>query len=667
LILIDLFRSFEGSLFFIFYEGAFMKKIIRIILIFIIICVSSYAQQWDWTIISNTLNNQPTFSYGSGGHSLVTDNSGNIYLGGNLSDSISLGDTIIYSKVGETELLAIKYSPLGSPLWIKHTGGNDNGNHVSGIGLDDFGNTYITGITNDTCYFDTILTNSNGLNPSFFIAKINTEGEFEWAKVAGRNLLWAYSIGNSITISEQNEIYVAGVFSYELFLQGTHLNTYGGRDIFVAKYDQNGYLQWVKQAGSIYDDTPSSIAVDSNGNCYVTGQIENNARFGQFTVLTNGTSIDGFITKLDNDGNFLWAKSFGSNHFDIGTSISYFSEGYLFLTGQINGTAFFDNITVQHNGGNDIFIARYDLNGNISLAKGFGGNNNENANNIFINNLGNILVTGEFEGIGVFDTTHLNSLGHTDLFAAEFNFECNLDWVIQYGTDLIDFGYAISADRFDNVFVAGAVGGYQGSLGILDRSIFLGKIKNPITPVELTIFMAIVSNSSVQLSWSTATELNNHGFEIERSLDKTIWATIGFREGYGTTSEPQDYTYSDDISEISSSKLYYRLKQIDFNGSFEYSKIVEVEIAPTKFTLRQNYPNPFNPSTSIQYTIASRQFVTLKVYDVLGKEITALVNEEKSAGSYNIEFNASHLATGIYYYQLRAGDYVKTKKMILLK
>ena len=186
-------------------------------------------------------------------------------------------------------------------------------------------------------------------------------------------------------------------------------------------------------------------------------------------------------------------------------------------------------------------------------------------------------------------------------------------------------------------------------------------------PVELISFDVIYSNSSIKLKWLTATELNNHGFEIERSLDKTNWATIGFREGKGTTSEPQDYTYSDDISEISSSKLYYRLKQVDFNGTFEYTKIVEVEIAPTKFALQQNYPNPFNPSTKISWQSPVGSWQTLKIYDILGKEIATLVNEEKPAGNYEVDFNASQLASGIYYYQLRAGDYVETKKMILLK
>ena len=113
------------------------------------------------------------------------------------------------------------------------------------------------------------------------------------------------------------------------------------------------------------------------------------------------------------------------------------------------------------------------------------------------------------------------------------------------------------------------------------------------------------------------------------------------------------------------------LLKLDFDGNFKYSDIIEVEITPLEFSLSQNYPNPFNPSTSIKYAIGSRQFVTLKVYDVLGNEVAILVNEEKPAGSYEIEFKSSvgshQLASGVYYYQLRAGDFIQTKKMILLK
>lgn len=189
-------------------------------------------------------------------------------------------------------------------------------------------------------------------------------------------------------------------------------------------------------------------------------------------------------------------------------------------------------------------------------------------------------------------------------------------------------------------------------------------------PVELTSFTSSVSINDVTLNWLTATETNNQGFQIERRnvQDESYddWNSFGFVTGNGTTTEPQSYSFAD--KNLEAGKYQYRLKQIDFDGTFEYSNKIEVEInVPLKFSLGQNYPNPFNPSTSIQYAIASRQFVTLKVYDVLGNEIATLVNEEKPAGNYDVEFNASHMASGIYYYQLRAGEFVETKKMILMK
>jgi Secretion system C-terminal sorting domain len=188
-----------------------------------------------------------------------------------------------------------------------------------------------------------------------------------------------------------------------------------------------------------------------------------------------------------------------------------------------------------------------------------------------------------------------------------------------------------------------------------------------IVPVELLSFSASVVADVVTLSWSTATELNNRGFEIEKSSDKTIWRTIGFKEGKGTTSEPQHYSYSDLLLEKSPSKLYYRLKQLDFNGSFEYSSIVEVEIAPSEFSLAQNYPNPFNPSTTIGYGIKEKGEVMLAILNAIGEEIAVLVSEEKEAGYHTVEFNAAKLPSGVYFYQLKAGNFFDTKKMILLK
>jgi len=196
-------------------------------------------------------------------------------------------------------------------------------------------------------------------------------------------------------------------------------------------------------------------------------------------------------------------------------------------------------------------------------------------------------------------------------------------------------------------------------------------------PVELSSFTASVQSKIIYLSWSTATETNNQGFEILRkSLNEDDgWNNLGFVPGHGTTTDTQQYSFTD--YDVSVGKYRYRLKQIDFDGSFEYSNEIEVEIgSPDEFNLSQNYPNPFNPRTKIKYSISSvgareRVSVQLIVYDVLGNEVATLVNEELSAGEYEVEFNSSAIehdpSSGIYFYQLKAGSFIQTKKMVLLK
>jgi len=186
------------------------------------------------------------------------------------------------------------------------------------------------------------------------------------------------------------------------------------------------------------------------------------------------------------------------------------------------------------------------------------------------------------------------------------------------------------------------------------------------TPVELVSFSANAIGNKIRLSWQTETEINNQGFDVQKSTDQNEFFTIGFVEGHGTTTESQAYSYLD--KNVFTGNYKYRLKQIDFDGTFEYSDVIEVEVAsPITFSLGQNYPNPFNPSTTIKYSMPSSEFVTLKVYDVLGNEVAALVNEEKQEGIFDIKLNATTLPSGTYFYQLKAGSFVETKKMILLR
>lgn len=166
------------------------------------------------------------------------------------------------------------------------------------------------------------------------------------------------------------------------------------------------------------------------------------------------------------------------------------------------------------------------------------------------------------------------------------------------------------------------------------------------------------------LNWTTATELNNRGFEVERKTTSTNdWDVLGYVEGRGTTTEPKTYSFQD--YDVKSGGSYsYRIKQIDYNGNFTYYNLAQtIEFgAPVKFELSQNYPNPFNPATVISFSLPQKSNVTVKIYDILGNEVRTLINETKDAGKHSVNFNAASLSSGVYFYSIKAGNFTETKK-----
>ena len=186
-------------------------------------------------------------------------------------------------------------------------------------------------------------------------------------------------------------------------------------------------------------------------------------------------------------------------------------------------------------------------------------------------------------------------------------------------------------------------------------------------PVELTFFTASVSGSSVQLLWSTATESQNYGFDIERRLVlEASWQSIGFIPGSGNSNSLKSYTYTDNA--IPSGSYQYRLKQIDTDGSFQYSGFVEVLIGtPTDFALSQNYPNPFNPSTTINFDVPLQSEVTLTLFNALGEVVKELVKGACEPGRHEVSVNTTNLPSGVYIYRLQAGGFMQTKKMVLIR
>jgi hypothetical protein len=228
-------------------------------------------------------------------------------------------------------------------------------------------------------------------------------------------------------------------------------------------------------------------------------------------------------------------------------------------------------------------------------------------------------------------------------------------------TDLTDPPTFISSDSLETALPFSSQSEYQ--VAVARKS---GTTTNSI-PVELTSFSCSIINEGVELQWVTATETNNSVFEIERSVENLAFNRIGFVPGAGTSTEKRAYSFVD--QDLNAGSHYsYRLKQIDFDGSFSYSHIINLSLEiPVKYYLEQNFPNPFNPATVIRYHIAEPGFVSLKIYDILGNEVMTIVEELKQPGIYDQVVNLLSLSSGVYFYELEANSFIQRNKMLLQK
>ena len=332
-----------------------------------------------------------------------------------------------------------------------------------------------------------------------------------------------------------------------------------------------------------------------------------------FSNVNNGWAVgDGGSILRSTDGGENWVSK---------TSVT---------TSDLNSVHFYDSNTGICVGNSGAILLTTDAGENWILQNAF---TNTSLNSVLFTNANTVWIAGS-------NGTILNSV------------DLGNNWILYDGITSFDL---ISA-----FYINENTGWFAGHNGTIL------KYKNDIVPVELEFFTASIIENSAQLNWQTATEVNNYGFEIERKLANADWDKIGFVEGHGNSTITKNYSFVDK-SFISETNFSYRLKQIDFNGNFEYSNEIDIENVPTEFAIYQNYPNPFNPSTKIRYQLPKESNVTIKIYDILGSEVVTLLNENKEAGTYEVELNAQSLSSGTYIYRIVAGDFVETRKMSLLK
>ncbi len=214
---------------------------------------------------------------------------------------------------------------------------------------------------------------------------------------------------------------------------------------------------------------------------------------------------------------------------------------------------------------------------------------------------------------------------------------------------------------------------FYSSLGVeWNVGSFTNLNTNPL-PVELSSFTGkVVDNKSINLKWITKTEVDNYGFDVERKINEGEWSSLGFVEGHGNSNSPKNYSFTDNDLFAGGSKFQYRLKQIDTDGKYEYSDVVEVEIKPTQFELSQNFPNPFNPSTTIRFSLPKETQLKINIYNMLGELVETIADGTYEAGYHKVTFQASSakgggLPSGAYIYRIESADFVQVRKMILIK
>jgi len=362
----------------------------------------------NWLWAHKAGGTSPDYGYG-----IATDSSGNSYVTGYFEGTASFG-TITLTSSGYIDIFIAKLDSSGNWLWVKKAGGtNYDGGY--GIAIDSSGNSYVTGYFQGSASFGTITLTSNSNSRDIFVAKLDSSGNWLWAKQAGGTSP-DYSYG--IAIDSSGNSYVTGYFWGTASFGTTTLTSSGDIDIFVAKLDSSGNWLWAKQAGGTSNDYGYGIAIDSLGNSYVTGYFEGTASFGTTTLTSNGGN-DIFVAKLDSSGNWLWAHKAGGTSNDFGYGIATDSSGNSYVTGYFKGTASFGSTTLTSSGWYDIFVAKLDSNGNWLGAKKAGGTDWDCGNGIATDSSGNSYVTGYFRGTASFGDINITSSGNRDIFVAK--------------------------------------------------------------------------------------------------------------------------------------------------------------------------------------------------------------------------------------------------------
>jgi hypothetical protein len=389
------------------------------------------------------------------GSDVAVDANGNTFISGEFWGTASFGTTTLTSQ-GDADMFVAKLDTNGNWQWAKRAGGTGH-DYGQRIAMDATGNIYIIGGFFYIATFGTTTLTSQG-DEDMFVVKLDTNGNWQWAKRAGGT---SYDNGYCIAVDASENTFISGSFNGTASFGTTTLTSQGDEDMFVAKLDTNGNWQWAKRAGGTSGDYGSGVAGDAGGNIYITGFFYGTATFGSTTLTSQGMG-DVFVAKLSTSGNWQWAKRAGGTSDDEENDIVVDATGNIYITGCSAGTATFGSTTLTSQGHYDVFVAKLDTNGNWQWAKRAGGTSDDSGFGIKADAGGNIYITGFFYDTASFGTTTLTSQGNMDVFIAKLDTNGNWQWAKRAGGTSADCGYSVAVDAGGNIYITGFFYGTAG-------------------------------------------------------------------------------------------------------------------------------------------------------------------------------------------------------------
>jgi hypothetical protein len=385
------------------------------------------------------------------GHDVAADSSGNCYVTGKFDGAAVFGTTSLTSY-GGWDIFVAKLDNEGAWQWAVNAGGSKQDGGAS-IAVDDEGNCYITGVFYDVALFGNFTLTSIGgpADPDVFVAKLDTNGNWQWAVRGGG---YVGDAGYGIAVDDYGNSYVTGHFMWSATFGSTQLSSQGSADVFVATLDTNGVWGWAVSGGGSQPDYVYDIAVDSNGNTYLTGDFEGSATFGA-DMLTSLGNVDVFIAKLDSTGAWVWAKSGGSNSIERGYDIAVDSSDNAYITGVFLVSITFGTTTLSGQGSWDVYVVKLDGAGQWQWAISAGSSATEGAWGIAVDTKGDPYISGVFDGQVTFGESTIISQGANDIFIAKLDSDGHWLWAISAGGADWDEGYALTVDSSGVIYATG--------------------------------------------------------------------------------------------------------------------------------------------------------------------------------------------------------------------